>query len=72
MGVFFSIYFVLMSLGPPLAGWLYDASRDSFVSLQFGVVLFFGAALAFALFGWLRQRQQRASAFTTNALPPAT
>jgi len=72
MGVFFSIYFVLMSLGPPLAGWLYDSSRDPFVSLQFGVVLFVGAALAFRLFGTLKQKQQQAGAFTPSALPPAT
>ena len=62
-----------MSLGPPLAGWLYDARRDPFVSLQFGVVLFVGAALAFGLFGRVKQKQQQqAGAFTTNARPPAT
>ena len=70
MGVFFSIYFVLMSLGPPLAGWLYDASRDPFVSLQFGVVLFVGSAAAFWLFGKLKLQQ--AGAFTPSARPPAT
>jgi MFS family permease len=71
MGVFFSVYFLLMSLGPPLAGWLYDASRDSFVSLQFGVLLFVGAALAFALFGLLK-RQLQAGAIRTSVPPPAT
>ena len=27
MGVFFSFYFVLMTLGPPMAGWLFDLQR---------------------------------------------
>ena len=71
MGVFFSLYFVLLSLGPPLAGWLYDASRDAFRPLQFAVLLFVGAALAFALFGRLQQHLG-AGALRTSALPPAT
>ena len=67
MGVFFSLYFVLLSLGPPLAGGLYDASRDPFVPLQFAVLLFAGAALAFWLF-----RRLKAGALRTSAPPPAT
>ena len=67
MGVFFSLYFVLLSLGPPLAGGLYDASRDPFVPLQFAVLLFAGAALAFWLF-----RHLKAGALRTSAPPPAT
>lgn len=67
MGVFFSLYFVLLSLGPPLAGGLYDARRDPFVPLQFAVLLFAGAALAFWLF-----RRLKAGALRTSAPPPAT
>ena len=67
MGVFFSLYFVLLSLGPPLAGGLYDASRDPFVPIQFAVLLFAGAALAFWLF-----RRLKAGALRTSAPPPAT
>ena len=67
MGVFFSLYFVLLSLAPPLAGALYDARRDPFVPLQFAVLLFAGAALAFWLF-----RHLKAGALRTSAPPPAT
>lgn len=67
MGVFFSTYFVLLSLGPPLAGGLYDARSEPFVPIQFAVVLFVGAALAFWLF-----RRLKAGALRTSAPPPAT
>jgi MFS family permease len=58
MGVFFSFYFVLLSLGPPLAGWLFDRSGDPFRPILFAVLLFIGAALSFRLF---RVQQRRAA-----------
>jgi MFS family permease len=56
MGVFFSLYFVFMSLGPPMAGWLFDRSADPFVPILFAVLLFVGAALSFRLFRLLQRR----------------
>jgi len=56
MGVFFSFYFVLLSLGPPLAGWLFDRSGDPFLPILFAVLLFLGAALSFRLFRVLQRR----------------
>jgi MFS family permease len=56
MGVFFSFYFVLLSLGPPLAGWLFDHSGDPFRPILFAVLLFLGAALSFRLFRVLQRR----------------
>jgi MFS family permease len=56
MGVFFSLYFVLMTLGPPLAGWLFDLSGDPFRPILFAVLLFVGAALSFRLFRVLQRR----------------
>jgi MFS family permease len=56
MGVFFSFYFVLLSLGPPLAGWLFDRSGDPFLPILFAVLLFVGAALSFRLFRVLQRR----------------
>ncbi len=55
MGVFFSLYFVFMTLGPPLAGWLFDRSGDPFVAILFAALLLSGAALSF----WLFRVQQR-------------
>ncbi len=68
MGVFFSFYFVLMTLGPPLAGWFFDRSGDAFHALRFAALLFVGAALSYWLFGVLERRLGR---FKPSAAPPA-
>jgi MFS family permease len=56
MGVFFSFYFVLMSLGPPLAGWWFDRTGDPFQPILFAVLLFIGAALCYRLFRSVKAR----------------
>ena len=66
MGVFFSFYFVLLTLGPPLAGWLFDTSGDPFRPILFAVVLFAGAALCYRLFQVVKPRLVKPS-----ASPPA-
>ncbi len=68
MGVFFSFYFVLMTLAPPLAGWLSDLSGNPFHALLVGALLFGGAVLSHALFGVLKRRL---GGFTPSAAPPA-
>jgi MFS family permease len=55
MGVFFSLYFVIMTLGPPLAGWLFDRSGDAFTPILFAVALFVAAALVFRCFRLVRK-----------------
>ena len=60
MGVFFSFYFVLMSLGPPAAGWLFDLSGDPFRPILFATVLFVCAALVYRLFRVLKGRASAA------------
>jgi MFS family permease len=56
MGVFFSFYFVLMTLGPPVAGWLFDLSGDPFAPILFAIGLFGLATLAYRLFWVLKRR----------------
>ncbi|MGL6110865.1 MAG: CynX/NimT family MFS transporter [Rubrivivax sp.] len=56
MGVFFSFYFVLMTLGPPLAGWLFDRSGDPFWPILFACALFAVAALTYHQFRVLKGR----------------
>jgi MFS family permease len=56
MGVFFSFYFVLMTLGPPVAGWLFDLSGDPFRPIQFAIGLFVLSALTYHLFRVLKRR----------------
>jgi len=45
MGVFFSVYFLLLAPTPGIAGWLYDRTRDPELPILFAVGLF---ALALA------------------------
>jgi MFS family permease len=68
MGVFFSFYFVLMTLAPPLAGWLFDLGGNAYHALLFAALLFFGAALSYALFGALKRRLGE---IRPSAAPPA-
>jgi MFS family permease len=70
MGVFFSIYFLLLSAAPPFAGLLHDASGDPWVPLRLAMLLFFGAALAFGAFKLLR-RALVATALRTSGARPA-
>jgi MFS family permease len=67
MGVFFSFYFVLMTLGPPIAGWLFDLSGEPFHALLFAMLLFIGAALCYGLFGVLKRRL---GPIMPSAVPP--
>jgi predicted MFS family arabinose efflux permease len=57
MGVFFSVYFMLMTAAPPLAGWLFDRTGSAYAALVFAAGLFAGAGLCFAAFGPLKRRQ---------------
>jgi len=40
MGLFFSIYFLLVAPAPAIAGWLYDRSGDAFAPILFAIGLF--------------------------------
>jgi MFS family permease len=70
MGLFFSLYFVLLAVAPPLAGLLHDATRDPFVPILFAALLSAGAVGAFVLFGLL-QRGQAGGVLRTSAARPA-
>lgn len=50
MGVFFSFYFVLVTLAPPIAGWLFDRTGDPFSPIVLAAFLFACAALAYRVF----------------------
>ncbi len=40
MGIFFTIYYAVMSAGPPLAGWIYDLMGLPLTPILFGALLF--------------------------------
>lgn len=40
MGVFFTVYYAIMAVGPPLAGWIYEQAATAGASLVLGMGLF--------------------------------
>lgn len=50
MGVFYSWYFLLVALAPPVAGWLVDRSGDAYAAIVFAALLVAGAALTHLVF----------------------
>lgn len=62
MGVFFSLYFLIMTAAPPLAGWLFDRTADPFAAIQFAAGLFAATALGFLAFGPLKRWLARSTA----------
>lgn len=40
MGVFFTVYFAIMTAGPPIAGWLFDRTGEPDSAILFGAALF--------------------------------
>ena len=40
MGYFFSLYFLIVSLAPVIAGWLFERTNDAFTPLVFGAGIF--------------------------------
>ena len=50
LGLFFTCYYVLMTIGPAIAGWLRDSSGTSVVALQFASALFLAIVPLLLLF----------------------
>lgn len=59
MGVFYSWYFLLVALAPPLAGWLVDRDGDAYAAIVFAALLVAGAALTQLLFTRLQGAAER-------------
>lgn len=70
MGVFFTLYFVIMTAAPPVAGWWFDRTGDPFTAILFAAALFATAGLGFVAFGPLKRRLARGSALASE--PRAT
>ena len=56
MGVFFSFFFVLVTVAPPIAGWLFDRYGDPFSPIVFAASLFACAALVYRVFRVVKRR----------------
>ncbi len=56
MGVFFTLYFLIVTLAPPLAGWFFDRSADPYWPIIFAALLFGGAACTYWIFSLARRR----------------
>ena len=55
MGVFFSIYFVVVAPAPAIAGWIYDRTGDPYHAIIFAIALFGLTAVANAAFRILQR-----------------
>lgn len=56
MGVFFTVYFVILTLAPPMAGWLFDRHADPQSPIFFAALLFVGAAVGYRGFSVAKER----------------
>lgn len=56
MGVYFSIYYLVVAPAPTIAGWLFDRSGDPFHPVLFGAFLFFLTAVAHHGFRMVKRR----------------
>jgi predicted MFS family arabinose efflux permease len=59
MGVFLSFYFLVMTIAPPVAGWLFDRTGTPFTAIAFAAGLFAATGLGFATFGPLKRSLAR-------------
>jgi predicted MFS family arabinose efflux permease len=70
MGVFLSFYFVIVTAAPPIAGWLFDRTRDPYMPITFAAGLFAATAVAFMAFAPLKRRMERQEAEPATARAP--
>jgi MFS family permease len=56
MGIFFSLYFLMMAPTPAIAGWLFDLTHDPNAPILFGIGLYALALVAYLGFR-LAERQ---------------
>ncbi len=57
MGIFFTVYYAIQLLAPPLAGALHDATGGPGAALAMGAVLFIAVIPLALIFGWIRGGQ---------------
>lgn len=58
MGIFFTVYFIVVMPAPGIAGWLFDMSGNSFVPLQFAALLFAATAASNFAFRVIQAKPQ--------------
>ena len=56
MGIFFTGYYAIMTVGPPIAGWIYDSSGNVFDPIILSIVLFGSVILANGIFRLVKRR----------------
>lgn len=57
MGIFFSVYFLVQSPAPAIAGWLYDLTAQPYTAILFAISMFFLTAAANFAFRLVQKRQ---------------
>ncbi|NDR56182.1 MFS transporter [Aliiruegeria sabulilitoris] len=54
MGVFLTVYYAIISLAPPVAGWIFDATGSPMGAILLAASLFALVLPATLLFGWIK------------------
>jgi predicted MFS family arabinose efflux permease len=70
MGVFLSVYFLIVTVAPPVAGWLFDRTGKPFTAIVFAAGLFAATGLGFSAFAPLKRSLAR-RASRDKAVRPA-
>jgi cyanate permease len=60
MGIFFSVYFLLVAPAPAIAGWLFDRTGNAFAAILFAAALFVLTLLANFAFRLMQSRLRTA------------
>ncbi|MAZ01670.1 MAG: MFS transporter [Sneathiella sp.] len=58
MGIFFTGYYAIMTVGPPIAGWIYDRSGNVFDPIILSIVLFGSVILANGMFRLMKRHEK--------------
>lgn len=58
MGIFFTGYYAIMTVGPPIGGWIYDESGNVFDPILLSIVLFGSVILANVLFRLIKRNEK--------------
>jgi MFS family permease len=61
MGVFFTIYYAIMTACPPLAGWLFDTTGSATLPILFAALLFLAVLPATLAFENIKARHRARS-----------
>ena len=58
MGIFFTGYYAIMTVGPPIAGWIYDRSGNVFDPIIMSIALFGSVIFVYGMFRLIKSSEK--------------